>query len=87
MLLFAKKESVIHFPMSINYIIASKLPDIPRWVEVRANLLWNECEIFGLVQEPELSLVIREADTGTVFIIGQPDGKVIQKKFKEKSRR
>ena len=63
--------------MESGYAIAEKLPDLPRWVEVRANLRRGECEIFGLEQEPT-SLVIREPDTGTAFVIGQPSPKAIQ---------
>jgi GNAT superfamily N-acetyltransferase len=65
--------------MDERLLIAAKLPDLPRWVEVRADLLWGECEIFGLETGPELSLVVRETDTGTVFVIGRPAHTAVQK--------
>ena len=58
--------------MQSNRTIAERLPDLPRWVEVRALLLWEPCEIFGLKEEPQLSLVLREPDTEAVFVIGTP---------------
>jgi len=64
--------------MLSNHSIAQRLPDLPRWVEARALLLWGPCEIFGLQEEPELSLVVREPDTGSVFIIGTPAVAAVQ---------
>src|SRR5688572_2450982 len=64
--------------MPSNHSIAKRLPDLPRWVEARALLLSEPCEIFGLKEEPELSLVVREPETGTVFVIGTPDAAAVQ---------
>jgi len=64
--------------MTSNRSIVERLPDLPRWVEARALLLWEPCEIFGLQEEPELSLVVREPDAGSIFIIGAPTVTAIQ---------
>src|SRR5688572_548227 len=64
--------------MPSNHSIAKRLPDLPRWVEARALLLSEPCEIFGLKEEPELSLVVREPETGTVFLIGTPEVAAVQ---------
>jgi GNAT superfamily N-acetyltransferase len=58
--------------MLSNHAIAQRLPDLPRWVEARALLLGEPCEIFGLQEDPDLSLVVRDPDTELVFIIGTP---------------
>jgi GNAT superfamily N-acetyltransferase len=47
-------------------------------VEVRSDLFREDCEIFGLEQKPMLSLVLRETDTGTVFIVGTPKVSAVQ---------
>lgn len=52
--------------------IARKIPDLPRWVELRDCLLLGDCEILGLEEKPELSFVIQDASTESVFIIGMP---------------
>lgn len=52
--------------------LAQKIPDLPRWVEARALLLTEACEIYGLQETPELALVVREPEHGTVFVIGTP---------------
>ncbi len=64
--------------MHSNPSIAQRLPDLPRWVEARALLLSGDCEIFGLQEEPELSLVVRDPDTGSVFVIGAPAVTAVQ---------
>ncbi len=63
---------------NLNYAL-QHLPDIPCWVEARALLLEETCEIFGLREELPLSLVIRDTDTGSVFIAGDPDTSDIRK--------
>jgi len=62
--------------MQLNRTLTERLPDLPRWVEVRALLLGEPCEIFGLKEEPELSLVVRESNT--VFVIGRPEAAAVQ---------
>ncbi|WP_309642952.1 GNAT family N-acetyltransferase [Phenylobacterium sp.] len=53
--------------------LARRLPDIPRWVELRAGLLRGEGEVFGLTETPELSFVYRDGDGETVLLFGPPD--------------
>jgi RimJ/RimL family protein N-acetyltransferase len=72
--------------MSSNRSIAQRLPDLPRWVEARALLLWEPCEIFGLQEEPELSLVVRDPDTDSVFVIGTPAVSAVQAAIQQNAR-
>jgi hypothetical protein len=58
--------------------LARRLPDLPRWVEARSLLLWGPCEIFGLEEEPELSAVLRDPETGSVFVVGTPAMRHVQ---------
>ena len=58
--------------MSIHHRIARLLPDLPRWVEVRDLLLSEECELFDVQEQGELSFVLREGTGKMVFVIGQP---------------
>jgi RimJ/RimL family protein N-acetyltransferase len=58
--------------MSLSQSLAKRLPDLPRWVEARALLLDGACEIDGLQEEPELSLVVREPDLEEIFVVGTP---------------
>lgn len=53
--------------------LASKLPDLPRWVEARALLLWNACEVFGLHETPELSFVLRSQTSKLAIVVGSPE--------------
>lgn len=64
--------------MLSNQEIAQKLSDLPRWVEVRDLLLSDSCEILALEEAPELSLVLRDLDTPSVFVIGKPSVTAIQ---------
>jgi hypothetical protein len=52
--------------------IAQRLSDLPRWVEPRDLLFTGECNVFGLREEPGLSVVLRDADGEAVFVIGAP---------------
>jgi RimJ/RimL family protein N-acetyltransferase len=65
-------------PMRSSHSIAQGLPDLPRWVEARDLLLRGCCEIFGLQEEPELSLVLRDPVTESVFVIGTPAVTAVQ---------
>lgn len=58
--------------------IVQKLDDIPRLVEVRDILISEECEIFGFREFPELSFILRESETQTIYIVGKPSIDVIQ---------
>jgi GNAT superfamily N-acetyltransferase len=58
--------------------IAQRLPDLPRWVEVRDLLLSESGEITGLQEEPELSFVLRDPETASVFVVGAPAASTIQ---------
>ena len=42
------------------HAIAQKLPDIPRWIEVRDLLAADECEVIGLQETPDLSFILSE---------------------------
>jgi RimJ/RimL family protein N-acetyltransferase len=72
--------------MPSNRSIAERLPDLPRWVEARALLLWEPCEIFGFKEEPELSLVMREPDGQAVFVIGTPAVSAVQAAIQKNGR-
>ncbi len=58
--------------MRSSHSIAQRLPDLPRWVEARDLLLWGRCEIFGLQEEPDFSLVLRDPATELIVVIGTP---------------
>ncbi len=58
--------------MSFHHTVARLLPDLPRWVEVRDLLLSEDCEIFDLQEQGELSLIVRENNGKMVFVIGHP---------------
>jgi RimJ/RimL family protein N-acetyltransferase len=57
--------------------LAKRLPDIARFVETRAMLLANQCEIFGLDETAETSFVVRNLETGTISVIGNPASEAI----------
>lgn len=61
-----------------NQVIAQIIPDQPRWVEARALLLHHQCKIFGFQTEPRLSLIAREPDEETAFVIGVPSMAALQ---------
>jgi hypothetical protein len=61
----------MHRPAS-DHTLAQRLPDLPRWVEVRDLLLSGDGELLGLAEEPELSLVVRDPDTASAFVVGRP---------------
>ncbi len=75
-------ECLLQLNQNIEHQLGSglvqRLPDLPRWVEARAWLLWGRCEIFGLREEPELSLVIRDPATEGVVVIGTPEVNAIR---------
>src|SRR5262245_20612717 len=52
--------------------LAGRLPDVPRWVEVRDLLLSESGDVFGLQTEPELAFVLRERGTPSMFVVGKP---------------
>ncbi len=66
--------------------LAGRLPDVPRWVEARASLLWNRCEVLGLQESPELSLVTRDPATELVTVIGRPDGSAVEAAVRRNTR-
>jgi RimJ/RimL family protein N-acetyltransferase len=57
--------------------LAKRLPDIPRFVETRAMLLGNHCEVFGLEESDDQSFVVCHREIGTISIIGKPSSKAI----------
>lgn len=57
--------------------IARQIPDLPRWVETRAALLGGRCEVFGLREEHELSLVACVAHDHSIFVVGAPDASAV----------
>jgi hypothetical protein len=57
--------------------LAKHLPDIPRFVETRAMLLADLCEVFGLEAEDDTNFVLRNNDVGTISVIGRPAGEAI----------
>src|SRR6185369_10848550 len=58
--------------MSFHHTVAQLLPDLPRWVEVRDLILSEDCEIFDLLEQGELSFIVLENNGKMVFVIGQP---------------
>jgi GNAT superfamily N-acetyltransferase len=56
--------------MSIHRTLAERLPDIPRWVEVRDLLLAGEGEILSLELESDLALVLFDRESPCVFLVG-----------------
>jgi hypothetical protein len=58
-------------------VLAKHLPDIPRFVETRAMLLADQCEVFGLELEDSSKFVLRNTDVGTISVIGQPAAEAI----------
>ncbi len=59
--------------MTSSQQLAARLPDLPRWVEVRDLLLADEATVYGWQTEPELAAVARETDGQVAFVIGAPD--------------
>jgi hypothetical protein len=56
-----------------HHAIAKKLSDMPRWIEVRDLLLSNDGEVMGLKETSDLSFILRETGTDSMFVIGTPD--------------
>ena len=71
----------------MNSSITPKLPDLPRWVEARSLLLEGAGEIFGLQEEPDLSLSLRDPEARTIFVIGRPDEDAIDAALEKNGRR
>jgi hypothetical protein len=59
-------------PVRPTHALAQRLPDLPRWVEVRDLLMSGDGELLGLTEEPELSLVVRDRMTASAFVVGAP---------------
>jgi RimJ/RimL family protein N-acetyltransferase len=57
--------------------IAQKLPDIPRWVEVRSYLQSGECEAFAYSEAPSLSFILRVDEESLIYVSGEPPADVI----------
>ncbi|HEX6040243.1 GNAT family N-acetyltransferase [Longimicrobium sp.] len=53
--------------------IAALLPDLPRWVEVRASLLDGRGEVMGLRHRPAFSFLLREPDGSLLAVVGPAD--------------
>lgn len=58
--------------------LAQALPDIPRYVETRAMLIANQCEVFGLDASHPQSFVARHLETGLISVIGSPPVEAIR---------
>lgn len=63
--------------MHSRQAITERLPDLPRWVEVRDLLLYGGGEVSGVHVDAGLSLVIRDPATGLVFVVGTPDAPAV----------
>ena len=57
--------------------LAKSLPDIPRFVETRAMMLDDHCEIFGFAEANPANFVVRNQQIGTMAVIGKPAGEAI----------
>ncbi|MDF2628423.1 MAG: acetyltransferase [Symbiobacteriaceae bacterium] len=64
--------------LSLHHALANKLPDLPRWVEARALLLSGRADLFGLQEAPDLSVVLRDPESGFVAVVGAPATTAIQ---------
>ena len=51
--------------------LAALLPDLPRWVELRGELLGGEPEVLGLTADP-LAFVVVAPAFGSVQVVGRP---------------
>ncbi len=69
-----------------NHSLAQRLPDLPRWIEARSLLLEEAGEVFSLQEEPDLSLVLRDPDMRTLFVIGRPDEDAIDTALEKNGR-
>ncbi len=49
-----------------------------RWVEIRDLLPSGDGEIIGLQEEPDLSFVLGDPETSSVFVVSMPDAGAIQ---------
>jgi ribosomal protein S18 acetylase RimI-like enzyme len=58
--------------------LVQRLPDLPRWVEVRDLLRWEGSEVFALQSKPELAFVLRDPETASVFVVGHPAVSAVQ---------
>ena len=66
--------------------LARRIPDLPRWVEARATLLWECGEVYGLREGPELSLVVREPEVELVTVVGTPELEAIREAVRANAR-
>lgn len=57
--------------------LAARLPDLPRWVEVRGCLLAGRGELLGLREQPALSFVLRDPDGSLLMVVRQPEPRVL----------
>jgi hypothetical protein len=57
---------------SETVLLLKRLPDTPRWLEVRDVLLGGEAAILGFVDGPEPSCVVTDGEGEAVFVIGRP---------------
>lgn len=53
--------------------LAARVPDIPRWVELRDGLLRGEGEVHGTSDDPDFSFACLSGDGAMAFVVGQPD--------------
>lgn len=58
--------------------LADLLPDIPRWVEVRAALLSGRGEVMALREKPALSFIVRDPDGDLLMVVAAADGDAIR---------
>ena len=63
--------------VTLHNRLARGLPDIPRFVETRAMLLANQCEIFGYEEGDEASFVVYHREIETIAVIGKPSGEAL----------
>ena len=61
-----------------HFQLASALPDVHRWVEARALLLAESCDVLEFRAAPELSAIVRDAEGTALFVIGNPDASVVE---------
>jgi GNAT superfamily N-acetyltransferase len=66
---------------AIRVRLLRRLPDIPRWAEVRGMLHADSCEVIGLRERGDLAFVAREtnaSDSRSICVVGRPDAGAIR---------
>jgi GNAT superfamily N-acetyltransferase len=58
--------------------LAARMPDVPRWVEARAFLLWERCAVFGAPDPQAPAFALWDAPTSSLIVYGRPSPDVVR---------